>query len=106
MFSPEASVLGARSSLRNPRRRQRKDSDGVQLPRRKRNKLGDDTLHLNGDALTNGNGSAIAKSHVNLDDADGSMVLVDMPVREKKAVSKRVLKDDVGQYLVSTRILH
>lgn len=93
--------MGARSSLRNPRRRQRKDSDGFQQPRRKRNKLGDDTFHANGDVLTNGNGSAIAKRNVDFDDADGSMVLVDMPVREKKLTQKRVLKDDVAQYLVS-----
>lgn len=95
--------MGARSSLRNPRRRQRKDSDGFQQPRRKRNKLADDAFLTNGDAHTNGNGSAIAKRNVDFDEAEGSMVLVDIPVREKKTASKRVLKEDVGQYLVGQR---
>lgn len=103
MFSPEASVQSARGSLRNnPRRRQRKDSDGVQQPRRKRNKISEDTFYSPLDAHVNGNGGAVMNGRLSHGhgDADGSMVLVDMPVREKKAVVKRASKDDAAHYLV------
>lgn len=39
--------------------------------------------------------------HVGQEETDGSLVLVDMPVREKKAAAKRGLKDDTTLYLVS-----
>jgi nuclear pore complex protein Nup133 len=101
MFSPEASVQGSRSSLRNPRRRQRKDSDGPQQTRRKRTKLSEDAFQPNGDAHVNGNGSATPNGHGDHSDADGSLVLVHMPVREKQLASKRAVKEDAAQYLVS-----
>lgn len=101
MFSPEATVQSGRSSLRNPRRRQRKDSDGLQQqPRRKRSKLSEETFHSTADAHVNGNGSALMNGHVSHGDTDGSLVVIDMPVREKKAPVKRGLKDDTALYLV------
>jgi nuclear pore complex protein Nup133 len=106
MFSPEATIQSARSSLRNPRRRQRKDSDGLpQQPRRKRNKLNDETFkdpanaHVNGNG--NGNGSALMNGHA-VQSVENSVVLVDMPVREKKTAPKRAPKDDHGIYLVGS----
>jgi nuclear pore complex protein Nup133 len=99
MFSPEASIQSARSSLRNPRRRQRKDSDGLpQQPRRKRNKLTDESFKDPKDAHVNGNGSALMNGHA-VQSVENSVVLVDMPVREKKAAPKRAPKEDHGIYL-------
>ena len=102
MFSPEASAHSARSSLRNPRRRQRKDSDGLQQqPRRKRSKLSKDSLHATNDAHLNGNGNGFVAVNGHADHGvDGSLVVVDMPVREKQEPPKRVLKDDTSLYLV------
>ena len=107
MFSPEASLQSARSSLRGNRRRQR-DSNGHDQPRRKRSKLGEDgasQITAGSDSKTNGS------AHVNgyaagPESADSSLVLVDMPVREKKSAPKRVVKEDSTQYLVrsSTRM--
>jgi len=101
MFSPEASVQSARSSLRNPRRRPR-NSDGSQQqqPRRKRSKLGDETFASIADAQTNGNGSALMNGHSGNGSVESSLVLVEMPVREKKGTTKRALKDDTALYLV------
>lgn len=101
MFSPEASTLNARSSLRNPRRRPR-NSDGAQQqqPRRKRSKLGDETFVSIADDKGNGNGSLVMNGHAGHGNVESSMVLVDMPVREKKAPAKRPLKDDMALYLV------
>jgi nuclear pore complex protein Nup133 len=101
MFSPEASLQSARSSLRGNRRRQR-DSNGLDQPRRKRSKLGEDgasQITAGSDSKTNGS------AHVNgyaagPESADSSLVLVDMPVREKKSAPKRVVKEDSTQYLV------
>ncbi|RAR11517.1 nuclear pore complex subunit nup133 [Stemphylium lycopersici] len=100
MFSPEASIQSARSSLRNPRRRQRKDSDGHQQPRsRKRSKLNDETFKDPTDAHMNGNGSALMNGHA-VQSVENSVVLVDMPVREKKSAPKqRAPKEDTGSYL-------
>ena len=102
MFSPEASIQSARSSLRNPRRRQRKDSDGPQQQRsRKRSKLNDETFKDPTDAHMNGNGSALMNGHA-VQSVENSVVLVDMPVREKKSAPKqRAPKEDTGSYLVS-----
>jgi nuclear pore complex protein Nup133 len=103
MFSPEASIQSTRSSLRNPRRRPR-NSDGAQQqqPRRKRSKLGDETFTSVADAQTNGNGSALMNGHAGNGSVESSMVLVEMPVREKKGTAKRALKDDSALYLVGT----
>ncbi|KAF2794749.1 hypothetical protein K505DRAFT_374439 [Melanomma pulvis-pyrius CBS 109.77] len=102
MFSPEASAQNARSSLRNnPRRRQRKDSDGLQQqPRRKRSKLSGDTFYSPADAHTNGNANGNGAvtmnghvSHVGFDDS------LDIPVREKTGHPKRGLQDNTPLYL-------
>ncbi|KAE8822296.1 hypothetical protein PTNB73_09494 [Pyrenophora teres f. teres] len=99
MFSPEASIQSARSSLRNPRRRQRKDSDGPQQQRsRKRSKLNDDSFKDPAVPHINGNGSALMNGHA-VQSPENSVVLVDMPVREKKTAPKRAPKEDTGSYL-------
>ncbi|RMZ69271.1 nuclear pore complex subunit [Pyrenophora seminiperda CCB06] len=99
MFSPEASMQSARSSLRNPRRRQRKDSDGPQQQRsRKRSKLNDESFKASPIAHMNGNGSALMNGHA-VQSPGNSVVLVDMPVREKKPAPKRASKEDTGLYL-------
>jgi nuclear pore complex protein Nup133 len=99
MFSPEASIQSGRSSLRNPRRRQRTSSGEPQAqPRRKRNKLTDETFVAK-DEHVNGNGSALMNGHAE-HSPDSSLVLVDMPVREKKTPPKRPTKEDNGLYLV------
>jgi hypothetical protein len=99
MFSPEASVQSVRSSLRNPRRRQRTSSGEPQAqPRRKRNKLTDE-LFVAKDEHVNGNGSALMNGHAE-HSPESSLVLVDIPVREKKTPPKRPTKEDNGLYLV------
>lgn len=102
MFSPEASIQSARSSLRNPRRRQRKDSDGPQQQRsRKRSKLNDEAFKDPAGAHMNGNGSVQINGHA-VQSVENSVVLVDMPVREKKTAPKqRAPKEEAGSYLVS-----
>ena len=100
MFSPEASLQSARSSLRGTRRRQR-DSNGHDQPRRKRSKIAEDgasQITAGSDLKTNG--SATMNGHAGHDSTENSLVLVDMPVREKKAPPKRTLKEDSAQYLV------
>jgi nuclear pore complex protein Nup133 len=100
MFSPEASIQSARSSLRNPRRRPRNDSDGTQqLHRRKRSKLNEETFKNPADAHMNGDKSGLMNGHA-VQSVENSVVLVDMPVREKKAPPKRAPKEDNGVYLV------
>ncbi|USP76479.1 hypothetical protein yc1106_03753 [Curvularia clavata] len=100
MFSTEASIQSARSSLRNPRRRQRKDSDNPQQQRsRKRSKLSDETFKDPSGAHVNGNGSIQMNGHA-VQSVENSVVLVDMPVREKKTTPKqRAPKEETGSYL-------
>ncbi len=101
MFSLEASTQSARSSLRNPRRRPRNDSDGLQhQARRKRSKLNDESFHAQNDAYVNGNDSALMNGHAVQSSVENSVVLIDMPVREKKAPPKRVTREDNSSYLV------
>ncbi|ORY03958.1 Non-repetitive/WGA-negative nucleoporin C-terminal-domain-containing protein [Clohesyomyces aquaticus] len=96
MFSPEATIHSARSSGRNPRRRQRKDSDSGRLhPQRKRSKLSDDSFASPSDAHANGNSSLLMNGHASSGDVDGSLVLVNMPVRDRKP-PKRGIKDDAS----------
>jgi nuclear pore complex protein Nup133 len=105
MFSPEASIQSARSSLRNPRRRQRTSSGEPQAqPRRKRNKLTDETFVAKDDTHINGNGSALMNGHAG-HSPESSLVVVDIPVREKKTPPKRPTKEDNGLYLVRPRQL-
>lgn len=100
MFSPEASLQSARSSLRGNRRRQR-DSNGHDQPRRKRSKIAEDgASQITAGSDLKSNGSAFMNGHVGHESAENSLVMVDMPVREKKAPPKRTLKEDSTQYLV------
>lgn len=100
MFSPEASISSARSSLRNTKRRQRKDSDGLQQQaRRKRSKLNDDSFVAPKDAQVNGNGSPLMNGHA-VQSVENSVVVVDMPVREKKTQPKRAPREENALYLV------
>ena len=99
MFSPEASVQSARSSLRNKRQR---TSSGLQnQPRRKRSKLSDESFVAKDEAHVNGNGSLLMNGHAGHKSAENSLVVVDIPVREKKAPPKRAPKEDNALYLVS-----
>jgi nuclear pore complex protein Nup133 len=100
MFSPEASVQSARSSLHNPRRRQRTSEGIQQQPRRKRSKLNDETFVAKDETHVNGNGSALMNGHANHSSVENSLVAIDMPVREKKAPPKRAPKEDNALYLV------
>lgn len=103
MFSPEASLQSARSSLRGNRRRQR-DSNGHDQPRRKRSKIAEDgASHITAGSEFKTNGSANMNGYAGHDSAENSLVMVDMPVREKKAPPKRSLKEDSAQYLVSRK---
>lgn len=103
MFSPEASVQSVRNAHRNPRRRPRNSTEPQpQQPRRKRNKLGDETFVSVEDESfdENGNGSLRLNGHAGYGSADSSLVLLDMPVREKKGAVKRMFKEDIALYLV------
>ncbi|KAH7094703.1 Non-repetitive/WGA-negative nucleoporin C-terminal-domain-containing protein [Paraphoma chrysanthemicola] len=99
MFSPEASIQSARSSLRNTRRRQRTSEGLSQQPRRKRSKLNDESFVAKDDVHVNGNGSALMNGHAGHSSVENSLVVVDMPVREKKAPQKRAPKEDNSLYL-------
>lgn len=101
MFSPEASIQSARSSLRNPRRRQRTSEGLPSQPRRKRSKLNEESFVAKEDPHINGNGSVLMNGHAGHSSVENSLVLVDMPVREKKAPPKRASKEDNALYLVS-----
>ncbi|KAJ4357683.1 uncharacterized protein N0V89_002259 [Didymosphaeria variabile] len=102
MFSPEASMQSVRSSQRNPRRRPRNSTEPQQQqPRRKRSKLGDETFVSVGDEPFDDNGKGIMSSngHASHGSVESSLVLLDMPVREKKGAVKRVFKEDIALYL-------
>jgi nuclear pore complex protein Nup133 len=99
MFSPEASIQSARSSLRTKRRP--RASEELQQPRRKRSKLSDETFVAKDDAHINGNGSALMNGHAGHSSVENSLALIDIPVREKKAPPKRATKEDHALYLVS-----
>jgi hypothetical protein len=101
MFSPEASIISQRSSLRTTSKRRQRTSEGLhQQPRRKRSKLSEETFVAKDDAHVNGNGSVLINGHAGRDSPENSLVLVDMPVREKKAPPKRAVKEDNALYLV------
>jgi nuclear pore complex protein Nup133 len=101
MFSPEASIISQRSSLRTTSKRRQRTSEGLQQqPRRKRSKLSEETFVAQDDAHMNGNGSALMNGHAGRDSPESSLVLVAMPVREKKAPPKRAVKEDNALYLV------
>lgn len=101
MFSTEAAVQNARTSMRNPRRRQRTSEGLKEQPRRKRNKLAEDSFVGQDESHINGNGSILMNGHAVQSSAENSLVLVDMPVREKKVTQKRAIKEDNAHYLVS-----
>ena len=62
--------------------------------------MGDETFVALADAQMNGNGNAspVMNGHA-VESVENSMVLVDMPVREK-SLPKRALKEDTAMYLV------
>jgi nuclear pore complex protein Nup133 len=105
MFSTDASSQSVRNSQRNPRRRPRNSTEPQQQqPRRKRNKLGDETFvsvaDESFDENGNGNGSISLNGHAGYGSVESSLVLLDMPVRDKKGAVKRVFKEDIALYLV------
>ncbi|KAF2833721.1 hypothetical protein CC86DRAFT_311751 [Ophiobolus disseminans] len=104
MFSPEASIQSARSSLRNNPRRRQRTSDGLQQqqPRRKRSKISNETFADKDEAHVNGNGSVLMNGHADHGDVEKSLAVMDMPVREKKAPPKRASREDTSLYLTKT----
>ncbi|KAL0263244.1 hypothetical protein SLS55_002223 [Diplodia seriata] len=87
MFSPDASFHGVHGTVsRNPRRRQRHDSDSAKhQPDRKRSKISEPTLIDPENPAVNGNGSSPLNGHpVNGDEKRRSALRHEMPVREKK----------------------
>ncbi|KAF2490724.1 hypothetical protein BU16DRAFT_543033 [Lophium mytilinum] len=107
MFSPDSTINSLHGSVsRNPRRRQRKDSDSVRLqPHRKRNKLSEESFVSPSAVKVNGNGSAVMNGHASHADGETTFVSMDMPVREKKLTGKRAHKDD-GSILLSKSANH
>ncbi|KAF2223612.1 Non-repetitive/WGA-negative nucleoporin C-terminal-domain-containing protein [Elsinoe ampelina] len=96
-----------RVSTRNPRRRQRLDSDSVgHQPRRKRSKVTSETfdeLTLTNGSLANEsllNGHVEARSRKSATPADS----LDIPLRSKKSTQKRAPRGDAG--LVMTQNSH
>jgi nuclear pore complex protein Nup133 len=102
MFSPDSTLNSLHGSVsRNPRRRQRKDSDSVrQQPHRKRSKLSGQTFVSPSAAKVNGNGS-LMNGYASHGDGETTFVSMDMPVREKKAPGTRAHRDDGSTFLVS-----
>ncbi|KAF4313126.1 Nucleoporin [Botryosphaeria dothidea] len=99
MFSPDASFHGVHGALsRNPRRRQRHDSDSAKnQPDRKRSKISDTTFLDPASPAVNGNGPPGLNGHtVNGDEKRRSALRHEIPVREKKhsAAPARSVKGD------------
>ncbi|KAK0647345.1 Nucleoporin NUP133 [Lasiodiplodia hormozganensis] len=87
MFSPDASFHGVHGTVsRNPRRRQRHDSDSAKnQPDRKRSKISETTLLDPESPAVNGNGSSTSNGHpVSGDEKRRSELRHEIPVREKK----------------------
>lgn len=89
MFAPDATVRSAVSSLRNPRRRQRTNSDeSVKLPKAKRQRsvLGEDTLGPRPFTASEQESSVDADSSAY---KAGSVVQKDLALRGPKRPDKR-----------------
>ncbi|KAF2085853.1 hypothetical protein K490DRAFT_45531 [Saccharata proteae CBS 121410] len=105
MFSPDATLHSVHSQpSRNPRRRQRNDSDSTKQAPRKRSKLSGDTFLDPSGAAVNGNGSTVANGHT-VNGTNGhrsSLLRLEMPVREKKhsAAGSRTSKGDASVTLI------
>lgn len=105
MFSPDASFHGVHGPVsRNPRRRQRHDSDSAKnQPDRKRSRISEATLLDPADPTVNSNGAPALNGHaVNGDEKRRSALRNEIPVREKKhsATSARTVKGDGSATLV------
>ncbi|KAK4956948.1 hypothetical protein LTR66_013315 [Elasticomyces elasticus] len=106
MYSPDSAANGGvRASTRNPRRRQRRDSDSSkQQPQRKRSKLSEDTFAVpNGNVAAYANGSVdgytngIAERHARRSSAQPLLQNgTEIPVRGRKqaVIGKRAIKED------------
>ncbi|EOD44271.1 putative nuclear pore complex subunit nup133 protein [Neofusicoccum parvum UCRNP2] len=107
MFSPDASFHGVHGALsRNPRRRQRHDSDSAKnQPDRKRSKIADTTFLDPASPAVNGNGPPALNGHtVNGDEKRRSALRHEIPVREKKhsAAPARSAKGDGSTILTKS----
>lgn len=105
MFSPDASFHGVHGPVsRNPRRRQRHDSDSAKnQPDRKRSKISETTLLDPESPAVNGNGSSTSNGHpVSGDEKRRSALRHEIPVREKKqsGAPARSVKGDGSLTLV------
>lgn len=91
-----------RQSTRNPRRRQRNETDSLgHQPRRKRSKIAADTFEApTDDALTNGgpvlNGHIEPRSRRSVTPMDS----IDIPLRSKKGTQKRGTRGDGSTIMV------
>ncbi|KAF2142573.1 uncharacterized protein K452DRAFT_270331 [Aplosporella prunicola CBS 121167] len=107
MFSPDATLHSVHGpSLRNPRRRQRHDSDSAKhQPPKKRSKLPDPSLDPSSASPLNGNGASGLNGHViNGDERRRSSLRHEIPVREKKqsTITARSSKGDGSALLTKT----
>ncbi|KAH7061379.1 Non-repetitive/WGA-negative nucleoporin C-terminal-domain-containing protein [Macrophomina phaseolina] len=106
MFSPDASFHGVHGALsRNPRRRQRHDSDSAKnQPDRKRSKISDASFLEPVSPAVNGNGSSGLNGHtVNGDEKRRSALRHEIPVREKhSAAPARSIKGDGSTILTKS----
>jgi hypothetical protein len=110
MFSPDTTLhTQSGSSGRNPRRRQRKDSDSFrQAPQRKRSKLSDETFVPPTNGKVNGNGSIGVNGYTPYGHSSNHSHTLEMPLREKKSsgVTKRAPKGDGSIVLVRTLFIN
>ncbi|KAK7545482.1 Non-repetitive/WGA-negative nucleoporin C-terminal-domain-containing protein [Phyllosticta citricarpa] len=104
MFSPEASFHGVHGSARNPRRRQRHDSDSAKnQPNRKRSKISPTTFQDPANTAKNNRESPALNGHaVNGDEKRRSTLRHEIPLREKKPSAPLARKIDGASILTKS----
>ncbi|KAK8218812.1 Non-repetitive/WGA-negative nucleoporin C-terminal-domain-containing protein [Phyllosticta capitalensis] len=104
MFSPEASFHGVHGSARNPRRRQRHDSDSAKhQPERKRSKISPTTFVDSSNAPKSIRASPAANGHaVNGGELKNNPIRNEIPVREKKPSGPLARKIDGASILTKS----
>lgn len=107
MFSPEASFHGVHGSARNPRRRQRHDSDSAKhQPERKRSKISPTTFVDPSNAPKSIRASPAVNGHaVNGGELKNNPIRNEIPVREKKPSGPLARKIDGASILVGNSAL-
>ncbi|KAK8168148.1 Non-repetitive/WGA-negative nucleoporin C-terminal-domain-containing protein [Phyllosticta citrichinensis] len=104
MFSPEASFHGVHGSARNPRRRQRHDSDSAKnQPERKRSKISPTTFQDPSSTTKINRESVALNGHaVNGDEKRRSALRHEIPLREKKPSAPLARKIDGASILTKS----